>query len=128
VKRTRDNHALWYERAARTIDDLPLKNVDTELQTFGARVSSSLRYQSQALRMSNVRRGTRQAQTQSNTYFSGIGPYGEVYRGVPGGNAAAIAAEENQAATAVKFVEWQQIEDGLVAIRRTLTNKYMEEF
>ncbi|MEK6260920.1 MAG: hypothetical protein AABP62_20150 [Planctomycetota bacterium] len=128
VKKTRDNHALWFERAARSIDELPLKNVDQDLQVFGGRVSSSLRYQGQTERMSKIRKGTRQAQTQSNTFFSGVGSYGEVYRRVPGGNSAAISAEENEAASSVKFSESKQIEDGMVEIRRKLTQKYNHEF
>lgn len=128
LKRTRDNHALWFERSGKTIDNLPLKNVDPDLQTYGARVSSSLRYQAQAERMGNVRAGTRLAQTQANTYFSGIGSYGEIYRNVPGGNAPAINAEENEASRSVRFSEWKQIEDGMAEIRRKLTQKYNEEF
>jgi hypothetical protein len=127
LKRTRDNHALWYERAGRTIDELPLKNVDQDLQQFGAKVSSSLRYQGQAERAANVRTGTRLAQTNSNTYFSGVGPYGGVYSGSLG-NPTAIAAEGNEAAANVKFSEWKQIEDGLSGIRRTLTQRYNEDF
>lgn len=128
LKRTRDNHALWFERAGKAIDGLPLKNVDDELQIYGSRVSSSLRYQAQAERMGNVRAGTRQAQTLANTYFSGVGPYGGYYQNVPGGNAVGINAEENLGAKSVRFSEWKQIEDGMVEIRRKLTQKYNEEF
>ncbi len=128
LKRTRDNHALWFERSGKTIDGLPLKNVDEDLQTYGSRVSRSLRYQAQAERMGNVRAGTRQAQTLSNTYFSGVGPYGGVYQNVPGGNAVAINAEENEASRSVRFSEWKQIEDGMSEIRQKLTKKYNEEF
>lgn len=128
LKRTRDNHALWYERAGRTIDDLPMNHVDGDLLTFGSRVSSSLRYQSQAERMANVRTGTRMAQSQANTFYSGVGSYGEIYRRVSPANAPAIAAEENQNAAGVKFSEWKQIEDGLVEVRRTLTQRYGTDF
>ncbi len=128
LKRTRDNHALWFERSGKTIDGLPLKNVDSDLQVYGSRVSRSLRYQAQAERMGNVRAGTRLAQTQANTYFSGIGPYGGVYQNVPGGNAPAINAEENEASRNVRFSEWKQIEDGMSEIRRKLTQKYSEDF
>lgn len=128
LKKTRDNHALWFERAGKTIDGLPLKNVDPDLQVYGSRVSSSLRYQAQAERMGNIRAGTRIAETQANTYFSGVGPYGGVYRNIPGGNAPGINAEENEASRSVRFSEWKQIEDGMSEIRRKLTQKYNEEF
>ncbi len=128
LKRTRDNHALWFERSGKAIDGLPLKNVDPDLQVFGSRVSRSLRYQAQAEKMGNIRAGTRLAQTQANTYFSGIGPYGGVYQNVAGGNAPAINAEEGEAARSVRFSEWKQIEDGMSEMRRKLTQKYNEEF
>ncbi len=128
LKRTRDNHALWFERSGKTIDGLPLKNVDPDLQVYGSRVGRSLRYQAQAERMGNIHAGTRLAQTQANTFFSGIGPYGEVYSNVSGGNAPAINAEENEGSKSVRFSEWKQIEDGMSEIRSKLTQKYNEEF
>ena len=126
MKRVGDNHITWYERSARTIDDLPLKNVDKDLQTFGARVSNSLRYQAQAERMSNIQKGTRGFQSGAYT-TTGYAGYGGVYA-IAGGNQQAISAEQNQATKSVRFGEWKQIEDGLVEIRRALTNKYNEEF
>lgn len=128
LRKTRDNHALWLERSARTIDGLPLKDVDQDLQVFGGRVSRSLRYQAQAERQGNLRTGTRQAQAQTNTFYNGVGSYGEVYQNVPGGNAAAISAEEGEASRNVRNNEWKLIEDGLAEIRRTLTQRYQAEF
>lgn len=128
LKKTRDNHALWLERSARTIDGLPLKDVDQELQEFGTRVSRSLRYQALAERKGNLRTGTRQAQAQTNTFYNGVGSYGEVYQNVPGGNAAAISAEEGENARTIRNNEWKLIEDGLVTIRRSLTQRYQAEF
>lgn len=128
LKRTRDNHALWFERSGKAIDGLPMKNVDPDLQVYGARVSSSLRYQAQAERMSNIHAGTRLAETKANTFYSGVGPYGEVYANYSTGNAPAINAEENESARSVRFSEWKQIEDGMAEVRRKLTQKYNAEF
>jgi hypothetical protein len=128
MKRTRDNHALWFERAAKAIDGLPLKNVDPDLQIYGSKVSASLRYQSQSERMGNIRAGTREAQSKANTFYSGFGPYGEFYSNASYGNTPAIRAEENEGSRNVRFTEMKQIEDGMVEIRRKLTNKYNEEF
>lgn len=128
LTRTRDNHALWFERSGKAIDGLPLKDVDADLQVYGARVSSSLRYQAQAERMGNIHAGTRRAQTNANTFYSGVGPYGEVYANYSTGNAPAINAEENEAARSVRFSEWKHIEDGMNEIRRKLTQKYNAEF
>ncbi|HTN02554.1 MAG TPA: hypothetical protein VL132_11770, partial [Planctomycetaceae bacterium] len=124
-----DNHCLWYERSARTIDGLPMLKVDPDLLTFGARVSNSLRYQAQAERFSNVRAGTRRAENETGKFYGGVSSYdGYYYTPTAGGNEAAINAQENENAAGVKFSEWKQIEDGLVEIRRGLTQKYSVEF
>ncbi len=129
LKKTRDNHCLWYERSARTIDGLPMLKVDPDLLTFGARVSNSLRYQAQAERFSNVRAGTRRAENETGKFYGGVSSYdGYYYTPTAGGNEAAINAQENENAAGVKFSEWKQIEDGLVEIRRGLTQKYSVEF
>lgn len=131
LKKTKDNHALWFERSGRKIDDLPIVNVDPELLDFGGRVANSLRYQGQAQRVMNVRAGTTKAQTGAgNMYRYGyVGPYG-------GWNitqeaavsTAAIDKSANQQAMEVRFSEWKQIEDGFAQIRRRLTEKLMAAF
>jgi len=45
-----------------------------------------------------------------------------------GGDANAIRALEKGSAKGVQFSEWKQIEDGLVAIRRAMTERYQVEF
>ena len=132
LHKTKDNHALWFERYGRKIDDLPKLNVDPDLLDFSAKVSSSLRYQGQVQRMSNIQAGTRTVQSGAN-YASGagyVGPYGAYgwYKGVNSQAADTIQAEQNQAAKQVRFSEWKQIEDGLADIRRTMTEKYQLEF
>ncbi len=118
------NYALYFERYARKIDDLPTLHVDGALLDFSGRVSSSLRYQAQTQRMSNINAGTRTAEAYSSGY---VGPYGwSAPAGV--GTGIAINAEGNQAAKSVRFSEWKQIEDGLVKIRREMTEKYQIQF
>ncbi len=127
LKKTNDNHALYFERYARKIDDLPKLSVDGQLLDYSGKVSSSLRYQSQAQRMHNINAGTRVLETYSSSY-NYVGPYG-TYTATPNlGVGAAINAEENQAAKGVRFSEWKQIEDGLVVVRRAMTEKYQIEF
>jgi hypothetical protein len=131
LKKTRDNHALWYERSAGKLDDLPLMNVDPELLDYGLKVSNSLRYQAQAQRMANVRAGTVKAQTGAGNMsrYGYVGPYGgyAVSRETDV-NPGAIDATANAAARDVRFSEWKQIEDGYGQIRRRLTEKLMAEF
>lgn len=133
LKKTKDNHALWFERYGRKIDDLPKLNVDPELLDFSARVSSSLRYQGQYQRMSNIRAGTRieQSGVNYNNGYGYVGPYGEYNWGSADGGAQTtntIRAEQNEAAKGVRFSEWKQIEDGLAVLRRKMTEKYQLEF
>ena len=137
LRKTKDNHALYLERYGRKIDDLPRLHVDAELLDYAAKVSSSLRYQGQSQRMSNIRSGTRKAEAGVNynhtAAYGYVGPYGGYGVGVyntgtdPQGEAT-ISAEENQAAREVRFSEWKQIEDGLAAIRTKMTQKYQLEF
>ena len=135
LSKNRDNHALWFERYGRKIDDLSMLNVDPDLLTFGQRVSSSFRYQGQALRTAKVRGGVRVAQSGANNVYRSttayVGPYGGTYWETNTGtiaNAAGIKAEERATAKDVQFSEWKQIEDGLVSIRRTLTERYRINF
>jgi hypothetical protein len=129
--RTRDNHALWYERAADKIDDLPMRSVDSELLDYGQKVSSSLRYQGQVQRMANIGAGTTKKQTKAGNMYSYA--YAFPYRGYAvvnetSADPAAIDATANQQALDVRFSEWKQIEEGLVQIRRRLTEKLMADF
>lgn len=136
-KTHRDNQLVWMERYARKIDDLPMLDVDKDLLTFGGNVSSSLRYQAQAARMAFVRGGVRMAQPvyQNYSYGAGaVGPYG-TYGGYSfsgtvqvAPNFGQIRTEEHASAAQVKASEMKQIEDGLVQIRRAMTERYQIEF
>ena len=131
LKKERDNHALHFERYARKIDDLPMLNVDPALLNFGANVSGSLRYQAQTHRMSKIQAGTRQQQQSggAQNFGGGFGPFGgDWQQSVIGLRDGAVDAEENQRSKQVRFSEWKQIEDGLVSVRRSMTEKYQIEF
>jgi hypothetical protein len=132
LNKEKDNHAILQERYSRKIDGLPKLNVDAALLDFSERVSSSLRYQGQVHRMNRIRAGTHKRQTFAAASMPGnVGPFGNY----GGGNAFAagdspgiLDAQGNEAAKEVRFSEWKQIEDGLVAVRRAMTQKYQLEF
>lgn len=137
LNKSRDNHVVWMERYARKIDDLPMKDVDKDLLVFGGNVSNSLRYQAQAGRMGALRAGVREAQPVYQNYSYGVGavgPYGSYgsysfsgsVRASPDRNQ--IRMEEHASAAQVKIAEMKQIEDGLVQIRRIMTERYHREF
>ena len=124
LKSVNNNYTIYYEQYARKIDELPTLNVDPELLDFAGKVSSSLRYQSQNFRMNNIGRGTATASTYSNGY---VGAYG-TYPVTGAGPAITIGLQANQASKGVAFSEWKQIEDGLVVVRRRMTEKYQIQF
>lgn len=74
--------------------------------------------------MSNIGSGTRKAETYGYGYVNSYG--WSVPVGVGAG--IAITAEQNQATKGLQFSEWKQIEDGLVQVRRAMTEKYKIQF
>lgn len=127
LKKSIDNHALYMERYARKIEELPRLNVDPILLDYAEKVSSSLRYQGQTQRMSLIKAGTENLQTW-NSGSTWVGPYGwSAYRPNPG-TANVIDAQANQEEKSVRFAEWKQIEEGLTVVRRKMTDKYQIEF
>jgi len=127
LKKSIDNDALYMERYARKIEELPRLNVDPTLLDYSEKVSSSLRYQGQTQRMSLIKAGTQNLQSW-NSGSTWVGPYGwSAYRPNPG-TANVIDAQANQEEKAVRFGEWKQIEEGMTSLRRKLTDKYQIEF
>lgn len=131
LRETKDNRALLVERYARKIDDLPKLYVDDELLNYAANVSNSLRYQGQTMRINNSQQWTQKAQAGVNyTSFSGyVGPYGGFqYQSTNPQGAEAIEAQSRENINQVRFTEWKQIEDGMLAVRTSMTKKYQIEF
>jgi len=134
LNREKNNHAVLFERYGRRIDDLPKLNVDSQLLDFGTRVSSSLRYQGQAERMNKINAGTSKRRTfaaasmQGN--FGNVGPFDNVgWNPISPSDAPGVLdAQANERSKEVRFSEWKHIEDGLVAVRRAMTEKYKLEF
>lgn len=120
ISKVDHDHALWFERYARKIDDLPRLYVNNDLLDYSAKVSSSLRYQGQTQRMANIRGGTRASQSVSSAWYYG--------NSRPDVAASLARREENQGEKEVRFAEWKAIEDGLAEIRRKLTALYEIEF
>ena len=133
----RDEAAAMSERYARKIDGLPMLHVDPDLLNFSGNVTSSLRYQGQVKREAGLRSGVRASiptYTVYGAYGSGYAPNGAygTYNGWVGRRETpdniAIATQELASATQTRISEWKQIEDGLVKIRRMLTERYQIEF
>lgn len=121
--------SMYNDRYAKKIDELPTLNVDKAILDYSNNVSRSLRYQAQTEKMNKIGAGTRNVQMYGSGNFYNVGPYGSYGGGSAGlGQAAAVKAEANQSTKGVRFSEWDQIDNGLTTLRRSLTDKYQVEF
>lgn len=127
LKRTENNHALFFERYARKIDEMPRLSVDPALLDYATKVSSSLRYQAQSQRVTQLDTKTRMKQDYAST-SAYVGPYGWSVYGTNYATSGVIRAQENQSTQQLQISEWKQIEEGMTTLRRALTEKYQIEF
>lgn len=123
-----DAIAAMSEKYARKIDGLPMLNVDPDLLTFSGNVSGSLRYQAQVRREAGLRTGVRMTLPtyESRSFYGPYGTYTAERQVNP--NTFATEIQDNAPATQLRISEWRQIEDGMVKIKRTLTERYQAEF
>ena len=128
---TRDNHALWMERYAKKIDQLPILNVDEDLLTWGANVSASFREMGLAEREAGIRTGVRKSSVYGNRWnYSSTRTYDGYYGWSRPTSSIKnqITREERAAAKEVRYRGWQDLENSTSAIRRTMTSRYGIEF
>jgi hypothetical protein len=118
---------LFFERYARKIDEMPRLNVDGALLDYATKVSSSLRYQAQSQRVTQLNAGTRMKQDYAST-SAYVGPYGWSVYGSNFATSGLIKAQENQTTQQIQISQWKQIEEGMTTLRRALTEKYQIEF
>ncbi len=135
--------AIWYDKYARKIDNLPVLNVDPELLDYGAWIATSLRQAEATMKGVGMRSSSR---TRGNSAGGGYGGYryaygtryGYGYTSAVNSAGASIRAEgradanirsqeKTRGAANVQQI-WQQIDEESAAIRRTMTQKYQTEF
>ena len=140
--------AMWYEKYARKIDNLPILNVDDTLLDYGRQVSDLLRGGEGALKnvgmRSSVRQGMNEGPTGNyyeNDYY-GYGAYGGYRAGYSSGyyvnpyyanrekgrTDAIIRGQETTYGAAQVQEMWTEIEKQTATIRREMTQKYNVEF
>jgi hypothetical protein len=139
--------AMWYDKYARKIDNLPLLNVDAELLDYGRFVSSSLRNGETSLKgvgMRTAYRSTLNNGPEPTAYFSvdsGYYGYGGYRAGYVGSYVDPYYASRAQQRTEINIRRqertmgaanvqemWQEVESETAAIRRVMTEKYKAEF
>ncbi len=140
--------AMWYDKYARKIDNLPLLNVDEALLAYGRDVSELLRGGENALRAVGMRSATRKGLNDGGTgqdttyaYSEGYNGYGGYRTGYASGYVnpyyanrekgrtdAVIGQQERTRGAASAQQMWQTIETATADIRRDMTAKYQIEF
>jgi hypothetical protein len=124
----------WFGSYARKIDQLPMLNVDPELLSFGAFVSTSFRDAEASLRGSGGRsRVAQQNASASYGYYSGgrYGAYGAYARGEASAEQAArtrVRTEERVSTSTDARQIMLEIADASRDIRQKMTQKYQAEF
>lgn len=114
--------SAWMERYARSIDNLPVLNVDEQLLDYGDKLAETLRIMSLSKRQAGIEAGVRA--TEGRGYYDGYTQ-----------DAYSRAADRSQAtkevmadASDVRVQGWQLIDDATADIRKALTKKYGVEF
>jgi hypothetical protein len=141
--KTTGQYAIWLDRYARKIDELPIMNVDSDLLDFSAQVAAALRSLGGNFRGVGITAGTRSA----DSTVVGVGPYhsgshwGGNRWGYGGGSWGGYSAYRaglsersiarkrgTAAAAATKSNLTQEISKATQQMRRLLTERYQIEF
>ncbi|MCS7465102.1 hypothetical protein NZK35_00260 [Stieleria sp. ICT_E10.1] len=144
--------AMWYDRYARKIDNLPILNVDEELLNYGSNIAELFRSAEMSMKGVGMRASNRRASNNAGSggysYSSGgyrvgygynSGGYGpQGYTATVGAGQASlrekgrtdaiITRQERTAGAASVQQIWQMIDQETAGIRRTMTEKYQIEF
>lgn len=144
--------AMWYDKYARKIDNLPILNVDDDLLTYGRDVAELLRGGEMSLKAVGMRSSIRQGSNEldSNNYnsfyqqnpgYDGFGGFGGYRAGYAAGYSdpyqatrergrtdSIIRSQERTLGAASAQQMWQDIETATADIRRVMTKKYNVEF
>ena len=136
--------AVWLDRYARKIDQLPILDVDKDLLDFGQAVAAAMCGLSFAYRGVGIRAGTYSSNPNGNrggAYYNNNGAV--CYAGAsnrnldsPSGSLSNTSLSDSQIAlkigrayaTGSEFQLWAAIDDGAAALRRVLTERYRVEF
>ncbi|QDV47652.1 hypothetical protein Enr13x_75630 [Stieleria neptunia] len=144
--------AMWYDRYARKIDNLPILKVDEELLNYGSNIAELFRSAEMSMKGVGMRASNRRASNNAGSggyYYSsggyrsgygynsgGYGPQGYT-ASVGAGQAslrekgrtdAIITRQERTAGAASVQQIWQVIDQETAGIRRMMTEKYQIEF
>lgn len=123
--------AGWWETFAKRIDQLPLLNVDPDMQAYSAKIAELLRVGAEQFRGAGIREGVRTANQATYGYSTGgYGYYGNRYAGARQNQADrnAIRAQETGQAAMTGTEIRKEIQDSTTEIRRAMTERYKVQF
>jgi hypothetical protein len=136
--------AMWYDKYSQKIDNLPVLDVDEELQKFGSNISSTLRAISQSARGVPIKQSVI---NQQETHIQGGGytPYGYGYANAYGAGYGTawgyqyldvnnfkqvqdMKKNVNSGEYATRVQAWRMIDEEMARLRKAMTQKYKVEF
>lgn len=120
--------AMWFDKYARKIEQLPTLHVDKDLVAYCDDVVLRLRIQATRYRM--VGMSTSGASANSNMFWT---YFGDWYSGIYTTHKRMSDRDwarriERSSAAADKYAQFEEIDAATVEIRRTLTERYQVEF
>ena len=115
---------LWYDRAARQIEELPLLNVDVDALDWGGKVARTIREMAMGINYTKNDATHRIAGTANGGY----GGYGYGYGGSRAVTAGVIKKQNNAVLDTALNGTWEGLETSIADMRRTLVAKYKVEF
>jgi hypothetical protein len=130
--------AIWFDKYARKIDQLPILGVDEDLLSFGAETANRLRDCNLALKGVGMRSGVRTtANRNTGTGAVVVNAYGGWRSGYV--SSTGYAVDQQRMDTAIRSQEsyvgvtavqqaMQEIDEATSAMRRAMTMKYQVEF
>jgi len=124
---------VWMEKYAVKIENLPILDIDEDLQVYGANVAYYLRDSSDQLRSSNRSSQAKQAQYHQGRSASRYGRYGGVYGSRSdnyylAGERKRVAFEEQEKGFGKAIDVFRLIDAETAQIRRLMTQRYHVEF
>jgi hypothetical protein len=136
-------NAMWLEKWARKVDNLPLLNVDEDMVKYGQVTSDKLRDMALAIRGGDIRSAARKSQVykqyqgEVNTGVGYGGPYGGYRYGWGSGyfetndvgsERRAIGAQESAKANSAVVQRASEINEATGEIRKIMVDRYKVEF
>ena len=119
--KTQGQRAMWNDRYARQIDQLPILYVDPEMLDFGSKVSVLLRGSGRVIRESNLQVGASKNQSSYNDGNYYAVNDNQAYN-------AQLQAHARLKGTGTYLSNLEEIDNRAAAIRRAMTMKYKVEF